>query len=474
MALINCPECSKQISDKAGICPQCGFPIKESTVKKNINQAISTISESASSIAASLARRKAKFKAFLICSLILFFGALLFQLVVYLGAICMVIYSITLFKTVHIVWKRITARTSKKSEVPPVISSSPKPDDDTRFMPPETRHKRNIVSENVVSNVLPNATDMSKDAKSSGQEINLGAYLRRATMFFILFALISIILRFFLAQYIRESVLKSNQGQQPSILDNDPKKQIGSSNESVTVASSLKKPSDVAFSVNKGSSNLVNAIIPKAVNTNLPGLATVDGMRQTVEVSSRCSFSYPIGFMELQAKSFDHVTKNYTESVSAVTQEVNNTTVRLQQKGLSVRDPSACKTFLRVIVSEDFVVSQPFTNLHSISQLNSEEVAAFNQRYEVSMEQLVSKYSKAGQQFKLIAGPLSEQCIINGISVLKTTTKLQIDSTTVIIQCQHFFIQGNRQYTITSQFREKEFDRWEGPVSEVINSIKFK
>ena len=27
MALINCPECGKQISDKAGSCPNCGCPI---------------------------------------------------------------------------------------------------------------------------------------------------------------------------------------------------------------------------------------------------------------------------------------------------------------------------------------------------------------------------------------------------------------------------------------------------------------
>ena len=29
MALINCPECDKQISDKAKTCPNCGFPIEE-------------------------------------------------------------------------------------------------------------------------------------------------------------------------------------------------------------------------------------------------------------------------------------------------------------------------------------------------------------------------------------------------------------------------------------------------------------
>ena len=29
MALINCPECNKQVSDNAKSCPDCGFPIRD-------------------------------------------------------------------------------------------------------------------------------------------------------------------------------------------------------------------------------------------------------------------------------------------------------------------------------------------------------------------------------------------------------------------------------------------------------------
>lgn len=43
MALINCPECNKEISDKATVCPNCGYPIqkqsfnsKPSSTKVNI------------------------------------------------------------------------------------------------------------------------------------------------------------------------------------------------------------------------------------------------------------------------------------------------------------------------------------------------------------------------------------------------------------------------------------------------------
>lgn len=33
MALTNCPECKKQISDQAKTCPDCGFPIKIQTTE---------------------------------------------------------------------------------------------------------------------------------------------------------------------------------------------------------------------------------------------------------------------------------------------------------------------------------------------------------------------------------------------------------------------------------------------------------
>ena len=35
MALINCPECKKEISDKAQTCPHCGFPVKNESDKED-------------------------------------------------------------------------------------------------------------------------------------------------------------------------------------------------------------------------------------------------------------------------------------------------------------------------------------------------------------------------------------------------------------------------------------------------------
>lgn len=35
MALIKCPECGKEVSDKAKTCPNCGYPINEYVAKKN-------------------------------------------------------------------------------------------------------------------------------------------------------------------------------------------------------------------------------------------------------------------------------------------------------------------------------------------------------------------------------------------------------------------------------------------------------
>lgn len=38
MALITCPECSKEISDSASACPHCGYPLKEANPFKYKNK----------------------------------------------------------------------------------------------------------------------------------------------------------------------------------------------------------------------------------------------------------------------------------------------------------------------------------------------------------------------------------------------------------------------------------------------------
>ena len=37
MAMFNCPECGKEISDKANTCPNCGCPLKNKKMKKKDN-----------------------------------------------------------------------------------------------------------------------------------------------------------------------------------------------------------------------------------------------------------------------------------------------------------------------------------------------------------------------------------------------------------------------------------------------------
>lgn len=44
MALIKCPECGKEVSDKADVCPSCGYPIKKVEEKKQKESVTSILS----------------------------------------------------------------------------------------------------------------------------------------------------------------------------------------------------------------------------------------------------------------------------------------------------------------------------------------------------------------------------------------------------------------------------------------------
>lgn len=40
MALIKCPECGKEISDKSQACIHCGFPLEAAEPKENVNSIV--------------------------------------------------------------------------------------------------------------------------------------------------------------------------------------------------------------------------------------------------------------------------------------------------------------------------------------------------------------------------------------------------------------------------------------------------
>ena len=58
MALINCPECSKQISEKAGVCPQCGFPLRRGVVGNVLEKTLSSATSGSRQIVDAVAKRK--------------------------------------------------------------------------------------------------------------------------------------------------------------------------------------------------------------------------------------------------------------------------------------------------------------------------------------------------------------------------------------------------------------------------------
>ena len=40
MALIQCPECGKEVSDKVKACPHCGYPMEETSQQSNTPQPV--------------------------------------------------------------------------------------------------------------------------------------------------------------------------------------------------------------------------------------------------------------------------------------------------------------------------------------------------------------------------------------------------------------------------------------------------
>lgn len=70
MALINCPECSKQVSSKAPSCPNCGAPIASAVEIERAGAALTTVQETSK-----------RLKAHIVIAALLFWGGLIGVLV---------------------------------------------------------------------------------------------------------------------------------------------------------------------------------------------------------------------------------------------------------------------------------------------------------------------------------------------------------------------------------------------------------
>jgi uncharacterized membrane protein YvbJ len=68
MALIKCPECSKEVSDKAPSCPHCGSPIAAAREQNETGVMITTIQETSK-----------KFKLQIVLSACVFWGGLIWM-----------------------------------------------------------------------------------------------------------------------------------------------------------------------------------------------------------------------------------------------------------------------------------------------------------------------------------------------------------------------------------------------------------
>ncbi len=69
MALMPCPECEKEVSDKAPTCPNCGTPIANREADKETGVTLTTIQGTSK-----------KFKRLILISALLFWGGIFVQM----------------------------------------------------------------------------------------------------------------------------------------------------------------------------------------------------------------------------------------------------------------------------------------------------------------------------------------------------------------------------------------------------------
>lgn len=446
MSLIGCPECRKSISDKATTCPQCGFPLKRGVVNHVLEKTFESTSSGTRIVVNAVARKKAKIKALVVCIAIFVLGSLLFPFVMYFGAICMCIYSVALFKTLHVVWKKYSVNfVSADSVVQEDQSEVTKSVNDSRFMPPEMR-SFNPVDTQSPTHPLPEKTAPKTDIKIP-VDTSLATYLGRAFLAFVFVGIVSFTLRPVLESIIREST----GTQTPAI----PAVTNHSSRVPITTIRTDNALEDDPF-------------------FNNPSRKRVDPDWLVVTNFPHIIFSYPVSSMELQTADDQEMGKSFKRQKLGITNGLDHLLFRIQQKGLRDREADAFLTYMRISLTREPANSEVFSNVTTFAELSENELNEYNAAFCSNLEDLKQAHQKNGQTFQILNQPTTRVVSIAGTPALKTAMSRKVGTNPTVIQTQYLVLKNGYLYTVITQYRDCESVRWEKSIQSVVDSIQFK
>lgn len=449
MALINCPECSKQISDKAGVCPQCGFPLRRGVVGNVLEKTLSSATSGSRQIVDAVAKRKAKIKALVKCAVIFVIGALLFPLVVYFGAICMCIYSVTLFKILHVVWKnRSGTLPNSAAPVQEDLCAATEPSDDARFMPPEMRRCHS--AEPSCSPVNPVIDVWGEHVETVTRKDNsLSSYLVGAVCLFVIVAILSLILRPILENHLRMHVRSSS-----TIVPAIP----SGSNQSSCAASN----------------GAISAITFKSTQSySQPYDLNLGPAWQSITNIPYVDFAFPTNMMELQSVDDRQTGTTLKRDTFGITNGSEKLLFRLQQKGLTSREPSAFTTYIRISLTREPVTSGIYHGLTDFANLTSRDLTDCNDAFCSELPKAQETYLRNGQTFQILKEPFTTLIPLANTTAIKTEMLRQVGTNLAVVQTQYLALHKDYLFTLITQFRECESNRWEQSIYSVLKTIRF-
>jgi len=446
MSLIDCPECRKSISDKATTCPQCGFPLKRGVVNHVLGKTYESASTGTRKVVDAVARKKAKLKALAACIAIFVIGSLLFPFAMYFGAICMCIYSLTLFKVLHVVWKKYSVNFVPVDSVVQVDQSeATRPVDDSRFMPPSMRSFHSGDTQSPTHHLLEKAA-LKPDTKIPA-DTSLGTYLGRAFLAFVFVGIVSLTLRPVLKSIIRES----NGTQTPAV----PAVTNHSSRVPITTIKTDNALEDDPF-------------------FNNPSRKRVDPDWLVVTNFPHIIFSYPVSSMELQTADDQETGNSFKRQKLGVTNGLDHLLFRIQQKGLRDREADAFLTYMRISMTRESVTSEAFSNVNTFAELSEKELLEYNKGFCSNLEELKQTHIRNGQTFQVLSQPTTRLSVIAGIPAIKTVMNRKVGANPAVIQTQYLALKNGYLYTVITQFRDCESMRWQKAIQTVVDSIQIK
>lgn len=167
--------------------------------------------------------------------------------------------------------------------------------------------------------------------------------------------------------------------------------------------------------------------------------------------------------MEVQSEKYAQLNQALKKSLLEDSAGATGEKITIQQKGLNAFDPTATKSYVRVMVETDVGSAGDFENLNSRFEVTSDELREISTLFRTQAE---------NQVIRILQWDVPSVELVNGMQAFRLSYRRQYQDNPPARVTTYMFQNHDRMHRLTMSYRESERSKWLSDFPTILSSFR--